>query len=180
VFFNNTDVTDADGIPPHTVEALVRGPEAPDAEFDQSIFDALLAGVAAGIRTHGSGAGLVTGFATDDAGTEHVMKFTRPTEVPIYVDLTVVKDPDEYPVDGDDQIKEAIVAYGDAQNTGKNAVASRIIAAAFGVAGVLDVTACLIDVAPGPVASTTIAISLRQLAVFDTSRVSVTSGDGVP
>lgn len=176
VFYNNTDETDADGVPPHSVEALVRGPETPDSDFDQSIFDALLAGVAAGVRTHGS----VSGFATDDEGTEHVMKFSRPTSVPIYVVITVIKDADEYPADGDDQIKQAIVAWGDEQTTGKNAVSRRIGAAAFDVPGVLDVVTCYIGTAPGPASEATVPINLRELATYDTTRITVATSDGVP
>lgn len=180
IFQNVTDVTDADGIPPHSIEALVRGPDSPDVAFDQSIFDALLAGVAAGIRTFGNVTGGVFGTATDDQLTVHAMAFTRPTNVPIYVAISVTKDPNTYPADGDDQIKLAIDAYGDAQNTGKDAVSSRIAAAAFTVPGVLDVTSCFIGTAPGPTLSTTIAISLRELATFSTLNVAVTAIDGVP
>lgn len=181
IFVNNTDATDADGLPPHSIEAVVRGPDSPSAAFDQSIFDALLAGVAAGIQTSsGTGGTPVSGTALDDQQTAHAMQFTRPTNIPIYVSLTITKDPDTYPTDGDAQIKAAIVAYGDAQNTGKDVVASRIIAAAFSVTGVLDVTACFIDDAPTPTTSTTIPINLRQLAVFDSSRIAITSSNGTP
>ena len=182
IFVNNTDVTDVDGLPPHSIEVLVRGPESPDADFDQSIFDALLAGVAAGILTHTGGAGgdAVVGSATDDEQNVHVMKFTRPTNIPIYATLTIIKDPDLYPDDGDDQIKAAIVEWGDLQNTGKNVVSTRLAASAFEVAGVLDVVTCFIGVAPGPTLSTTIAISLRELATYDTARIIVINSDGVP
>ncbi len=176
VFVNNTDTTDADGVPPHSVEALVRGPTPTTDAFDQSIWDALLAGVAAGIRTHGT----VVGSATDAQQTVHVMKFSRPTPVPIYVRLDIIKDPDTYPEDGDEQVKAAVYTYGQAQVTGKDAVASRIAATAFTVEGVLDVTLCYIDDAPVPTTSTTVAISLRKLATYLTTNVAVNSTDGVP
>lgn len=170
VFQNVTDVTDADGLPPHSVEALVQGGD------DQDLFDRLLEVVAAGIQTHGT----ETGSAVDDQGTSHVMKFSRPTEIEIYVDVTLIKDPGEYPVDGDDQVELAIVNYGDAQSTGKDVVASALIAQCFTVPGVLDVTAMLIDTSPSPATSTTISIDLRELAIYDTSRIDVSSSDGVP
>lgn len=169
IFANNTDVTDADGVPPHSVEALVRGGD------DQDIYDALLAGVAAGIGTHGT----ETGSATDDEGTSHVMKFTRPDEVEIWVSLTVTYDEDLYPTDGNDQIKEAIIDWSELQKTGKNAVASAIVAQAFLVTGVLDVT-CLIGLSDPPSGSATLPISLRELAVYATGRIDVTSAAGVP
>lgn len=176
IFTNNTDTVNADGLPPHSVEAMVRGPAIPDAEFDQRIFDALLDGVAAGIKTHGN----VSGIATDDEGTEHEMKFTRPVDIPVYVDIGVLVNPREFPLDGEDQIRNAIVEWGGLQNTGKDAVAAAISAQAFRVPGVLDVTHCYIDVAPSPTTSTTIPVSLRELAVYDTGRIDVSTTPGVP
>ncbi len=170
VFVNYTDDTNVDGMPPHSVECMVQGGD------DQDIFDALLANVAAGIATYGN----TSGFATDSEGTVHVENFSRPVEISIYIDITLVKDPVTYPSDGDDQVKAAIVAWGNSQKTGKDAVASGIAAQAFTIAGVLDVTAVLIDDAPSPSTSTTIPVALRELAVYDTSRIAVTSSDGTP
>lgn len=170
VFVNNTDATDGDGLPPHSIEALVRGGE------DQVIWDTLFANVAAGIATYGD----EDGFSVDSQGVSQAMYFSRPDQIPIYVTLTLVKDPLTYPADGDDQVKAAIVAYGDAQQTGKDVVASRIAAAVFQIAGVLDVSPVFIGTTPTPVTSTTIPISLRQLATFDASQISVTTSDGTP
>lgn len=178
VFVNNTDSTNADGMPPHSVEALVNIPVG--ADYDQRVFDALLSGVAAGIQTHSSGAGAASGYATDSQGTQHLMKFTRPAEVPIYINITVTVDPELFPADGADLIKQAIVVFGDAQRVGKDAVASAISAQAFRVDGVLDVSSCLIDDAPAPATSATVPITLRQLATYDTSRINVTVNNGTP
>jgi uncharacterized phage protein gp47/JayE len=229
VFVNNTDVTDADGIPPHAVEAMVMGGE------NQDIFDALLANVAAGIATYGAPAGLQTGTALDSQGTAHTMKFSRPEEIPIYVVMGVTKNAKTYPTTGDALIKEAIVTWGDAQDTGKDAVPSGIIAQAFGVTGVLAVTYIGIStstiatptiwnsssvyaignvvvnagrvyrctsggtssavVGSGPSATgtgiidgtvtwahlgETIPMALRQLATYDTSRITIISTSGTP
>ncbi len=163
VFYNDTDDTDADGVPPHAVEALVRGGD------DQDILDQLLASVAAGVKTHGT----ESGTASDDEGTEHDIEFSRPDEIDVYVDLEYTYDADLYPDDGDDQVMAAIVAYGDAQKCGKNVVSSAIIAQVFTVPGVLDVTVCHIGVASNPSATTTIQIAPRELAVYDTSRIDI-------
>ncbi len=176
VFANNTDDTNVDGVPPHAVECMIKTVDPVPTGFDQSIWDALLANVAAGIRTHGD----VVGTSTDSQGTDHTMKFSRPEELDIYVIVNVTVDEDEYPADGDDLIADAIVAWGDEQLTGKDAVASAITAQAFSVDGVLDVTSVKIGLAPTPTLSVTIPISLRQLAVFDTSRISVVSVMGTP
>lgn len=175
VFVNNTDDT-VDGVPPHAIEALVRPDTPVPDEFDQTVFDTLLDNVAAGILTSGN----TSGTSVDSQGTSHTMSYSRPTEVPIYIIVNVTKDPDTYPADGDDLIKQAIVDWGDEQDCGKNAVASAITAQAFNVEGVLDVTAVKLGTAPAPTLSVTIPISLRELATYDTTRISVVSVDGTP
>ena len=169
VFFNNTDSTNADGIPPHAVEALVTGGAA------QDIFDQLLASVAAGIATYGT----ESGTSVDEEGTVHTMRFSRPDEVEIHVAVTVTYDARLYPVDGDDLVEAAIVTWGDALATGRDVTASAVVAQVFQVAGVLDVQVA-IDDAPAPASTTTIPITLRQKATFDTSRITVTSAAGTP
>jgi uncharacterized phage protein gp47/JayE len=169
VFHNPTDGT-VDGMPPHSVEALVQGGE------DQDIWDALLASVAAGIRCFGD----EDGTATDAVGNVHDVAFTRPDEIEIYVDLDVEYDARSYPLDGDDQVIAAIVAYGDSLAAGVNVRSSAVSAPAFSVTGVLGTLNVFIGTAPSPGASTTIAIGLRERAVFDTSRVSVTSSAVTP
>lgn len=174
VFMNVTDTTDADGVPPHSVEVLVSGPDT--AEFDQSIWDQLLLSVPAGIRTHGT----EVGTSEDGEGVAQTMKFTRPDEIEIYVIANVVKDPDTFPADGSEQIQTAIVDYGLAQVTGKNAVSSALVAQVFKITGVLEVTSLYIGTSPAPASSATITIDLRELAAYDTSRITVNVSDGTP
>jgi hypothetical protein len=180
VFVNNTDVTNVDGMPPHSVEALVQG------GADQDVLNCMFASVAAGVAYQGT----TTGVVVDSQGTAQTVKFSRPAQILIYDDVTLIKDPNVYPSNGDALVQAAIVAYGQAQATGKDAVASSIGAACFpvyasgvlvaGVAGVLDVTLVKIGTAPAPGSSATIAISTRQLAVHDTSRITVHSSNGTP
>ena len=177
VFQNLTDAVDADGVPPHAIEVLIAGGD------DQVIRDLLLEQcVAAGIPTHGN----VTGTATDSEGVDWTIKFSRAVEVPIYVKVTLIKvahsdaDPDSYPTDGNDQVKLAIVNAGDARPAGYNAVASKVSAAVDTVAGVLEVSEVLIGTVNPPVASTTVAISSRQRATWDTTRITVTTSNGTP
>lgn len=186
VFVNATDVPDADGVPPHSIEALVESREGDDD--DQAIRVTLFENTAAGIRFHGGEPGTVT----DSAGNEHEVAFSRPTRVLVAVDITVTKDPATYPADGDEQIKAAIAAYGNARGVGYDAVAAAIGAQAFKVAGVLDVprdgslggTLLSSAVDPGspptPTSDATITITNRQIAVYDTSRITVHSSDGTP
>lgn len=169
-FWNNKNVTDVDGVPPHAVEFVIQG------GTDQDIFDALLLVVSGGIDTHGT----TTGTALDDEGVAQPREFSRPTEINIHVDITLTFDATLYPTDGDAQIKAAIVAFGVLQATGKDVVSSSIKAACFDVVGVLDVSIAKIGTAPAPTLETTIVITSRQLAVHDTSRITVASSAATP
>ncbi len=168
VFENAGDVTDADGVPPHAVEVLVLG--GADADIREAIFDS----VAAGIATHGG----VSGYVTDSAGFTHLVKFSRPTTVNIYVTVDVQKLAADFPSDGSDQIKAALVVAGDALGIGRNVVSAYLSAKIFAITGVLDVSACKIGLAPTPTLETTLVITSRQLADFDTSRIVVNLTDG--
>lgn len=170
VFQNTSDTTDGDGLPPHSVEVLVRGGD------DQDILDAVFAEVAAGIQTHGTESGTVT----DASGNSHTIKFSRPTEVDIYIIAEVLKVTATFPSDGSDQIKAALVATGDAYDIGKDVYARALIPSVFGITGVLNVSAMKIGLAPTPTLETTITITSRQLAMFDTSRITVTLSSGTP
>jgi uncharacterized phage protein gp47/JayE len=170
VFHNPDDLTDGDGIPPHSVRVMVTGGD------DQDIFDALLSVVAAGIGQDGD----VTGTAEDDEGTLQPCAFSRPDEVAIYVTVNLTYDDDLYPEDGDDEVKAALVVYGDGQRTGKDAVASALSAQVFSIGGVLDVSALYIGTAPSPGSSTTIPIALDEIATYDTSRIVIVSTPGTP
>lgn len=184
VFHNDTDVIDGNGQNPHTVQAVVTG------GADAAIASVLFANVGAGLLTFGTTSVVVL----DSQGTAQTYKFTRPTALPIYVDITLTYNPalptkGGYPTLGDAAVQAALSAFGAAiQVVGKDAVASSIGAAAFpvyvngvlalGVQGVLDVTSTKISTAPGPTLSTTITVTPFQQAVLDTSRITVHSSPG--
>lgn len=165
LFVNDTDTTDADGVPPHAIEALVLG------GTDANIRAALFANVAAGVATYGSTSGTVV----DSQGTSHTVKFSRPTSVPIWIDVVLTYRSGEYPADGNTQVKTKIVEWGDAFVTGKDVVSSAVLAQVFKVAGVENVTLPEIGTSDPPTTTTTIVITARQLATFDTSRITVVS-----
>lgn len=173
VFENTTDATDVNGLPPHSIEVLVLG------GTDAAVAAAIWASKAGGIATYGS----TTVSVADAAGGLHDVKFSRPTTKNIYVVMTLSVDGSAgspWPSDGEDQVKAAVVAFGDTFTIGRDVTASGLGAQAFKVAGVLDANPVYIGTAPAPGASTTITNSLRELALFDTSRVSVTANPVTP
>ncbi len=170
VFENTTLITDGDGVPGKAVEVLVQGGD------DQEIADALFDEVAAGIETHGTTSMTVT----DSAGNDHTVKFSRPEEIEIYIIADVVKVADDFPATGEVDIEAALVAFGDTYPAGKDVYAHALRVPVFGISGVLNVSAMKIGIAPTPTLETTITITSRQRATFDTSRITINLSDGTP
>lgn len=170
VFQNTTMVTDGDGLPAKSVEVLVRGGD------DQDILEAVFSEVGAGIETYGNTSGTVV----DSSGTSWTVKFSRPDEVEIYITVTLRVILTEFAGDGSDQAKAILVALGDSYDIGLDVYANRLRVPLFGMEGVLDVPSLKIGTAPTPTVETTIVITSRQLAVFDTSRITVILVYGTP
>lgn len=164
VFENDTDVTDGYGIPPHSIEAVVSG--GTDADVAAAIYDSK----AAGIRAHGD----TTIVVTDSMGFTHDIGFSRPTPVPIWIDLTIVVNSGTFPVDGEAQIKAALATFGDGIGIGEDVIALQFHCVPLSVAGVVDVTAFKIDIVNPPVNTANIVISVAEIATFDTSRITIT------
>lgn len=162
--FNNPTDNVVDGMPPHSVEVVLSGGD--DVEIAEALFDV----VGAGIATHGTESETVT----DSQGFDHTIKFSRPVEEPIYMELTILTDPDLFPIDGEDQVKTALATEGDALDIGEDVIALQFKATPLEVAGVIDVTSFLIDTVTPPVGSVNITIAARNLATFDTADIDLT------
>lgn len=169
-FENATDTTDGEGRPPHSVEVVALGGD--DEDIARAIWDSK----AAGIQTHGT----ETVTFTDDLGVSRTVKFSRPEEVEIYmeVDITPNTDPNEsdvYPADGDDLVKAAILAFAEtAQTVGRDVITTRYFTPCNEVPGV-DGIVIRVGTAPDPATSDNVTITARQVAVFDTARITVDS-----
>jgi uncharacterized phage protein gp47/JayE len=164
VFENTTDVVNADGLPPHSFEAVVL------AGDDDAIARQLWTSKPAGIETYGS----VRVSVEDSAGEPHTIRFSRPIARPIRFFVNVRVDPSLFPADGIAQIQRNIVELGDREHgVGDDVVRSRFYCTAFAVAGVLDVPALLIGFDGGTIANLNLPIGARELATFDTSRTVV-------
>ncbi len=172
VFNNPSDIVDADGLPPHSFEVVVKAPSATDAQIATAIF---LSG-GAGIGSFGS----ITEIVTDSQGFAQTIKFSRAAEVTIFIDITVVTNTDPavgpvYPSDGDAQVAAALVAKGNTLGIGDDVILEFIKCDAFDVSGVLDIPVFEMDVTEFPSATANIPIGGRSISDFDTSRIVVTS-----
>lgn len=166
-FWNVEPVADADGVPAHGLESLVTG------GIDQDIIDVLGGVLSGGTNTSGN----VSGTWEDSEGNSHSISFSRTTDIDIYASVTLTYGPD-YPSDGDTQVAAAIAASGNEKGAGADVTSSAVAAYCFAVPGVLDVTLAYIDITAVPVSETTLTITTREEAIFDTSRIVVNSSVG--
>ena len=164
VFENETDFTNADGLPPHSFECVVYG------GVDQEIANKIFLKKPVGQPTHGTEVDSVV----DTQGVSHVIKWSRPSVLNGYVTVSIICNADA-PVNVADLVKAAIVAYGDLNYTvGSAFIAQALVPSIFGATvGVLDVSVPFIGLSASPVSSVTIDPTNRQIIELDTSRVVV-------
>ena len=162
VFENVTDFTDAAGVPPHAIEAVVEG--GLDDAIAQAIFDKNPAGT----ETH-TGTGDM-GTAIDSEGAGRMIKFSRPAFTQIYVTINVTVSP-EYA--GNLAVQEAVRDYVLGLGFGDDVITSQLCVPVFGVGGVTDIVSTFIGTAPAPVSSANIPIAPREQAIIDNHLVDV-------
>lgn len=163
-FENTTDATDSYGLPPHSFQCIVQGGD------DQDIWDTIWETKAAGIESYGSESGTVV----DSIGNSHTVNFDRPTQKTIHVIVELTKD-SNYPANGDDQVKAAIVAFGETFLIGDDVITSQLYDSVFSVSGVVDVTKIWISFTDPPTGAANLVLDRDELADFDTANIDVTS-----
>lgn len=101
VYENTADSVDTKGLPPHSFMAIVRG--GSNSDIGEVVWNNKPLGIASEGNT------LVT--IRDSQNIERSVKFSRATEIPIYVNVTVKKVGSTFPNDGAEQIRQALVNY---------------------------------------------------------------------
>lgn len=195
VFYNDTDYTDSDGLPPHSVEILVQ--DGTTADIAQAIWES----VGAGTRTYGSRSDTVE----DSEGNSQTVYWTRPTEVQIWVTATGRYDAAQWPSGSDSLVAQnilsALLTYaedfpistdvrvspllaaimrGPAETDDDGNAVVPADAASLPVVGLLEVDPLYIGSATGPTGTAQISITRRQIAVFDSTRCTITASPESP
>lgn len=166
VFENVTLVTDGDGLPGKAFEVVLRESGAVTADILQAIWDTKPAGISA----HGTS----VGYATDSEGNDQLVAYSNADEIEIYIAVTAVTGANSGPTATVvENIKSAIVEYGDAFLIGDDVIKQAVQAQPFDVAGITDVPTLKLDIYASPTATSNIVIGTRQVATFDTSRITV-------
>lgn len=165
VYENDQDTTDADGRPPHSIEAVVNGGEVDEIGL------VIWQKKSAGIDTYGSESVSIN----DSQGFPHTIHFNRPIVVPIYLDIAVTEYPEEaLPPNAQTMIVDAVINYGNSLTVGNDVILQRFMGAIYqnvpGI-GYITVTASTDGIT---YSSTNIQIDARHVATFDPTRVQVT------
>ncbi|WP_425447724.1 baseplate J/gp47 family protein [Dethiothermospora halolimnae] len=168
----NDTTVEINGIPPKSVAPFVFG------GVDEEIAKAILRVKAGGIQSYGD---IV--IPTDDSrGVTHQIGFTRPTEIGVYVNVSLVTDND-FPVDGDEEVRTEIIKYiggVDKDNTNYNGLGlgydviwSKIIAKIQGnIDGIEDLTVEL-STDNTNFNQSNVSIDTREVATTDYNKVVV-------
>ena len=165
VYENDQDTTDADGRPPHSIEAVVNGGEVDEIGL------VIWQKKSAGIDTYGSQSVSIN----DSQGFPHTIHFNRPLVVPVYLDISVTEYPEEaLPPNAQTMIVDAVINYGNTLTVGNDVILQRFMGAIYqnvpGI-GYITVTASTDGVT---YSSSNISIDARHVATFDATRVQVT------
>lgn len=166
---NRSDVTDGEGRPPHSFEAVVSGGTS------QAVADKIWETMPAGIASFGNTSETVV----DSQGNTQTVYFSRPDSVYIWVRVSRDYDTEEdYPADGDDQIKQNILDYAQTYiGVGKDVIRQRLSIPIYEVPGIGDIVIEIAATAtPGGSPSyseNNIVISAREIADFAISRMTV-------
>jgi uncharacterized phage protein gp47/JayE len=170
VIENATDITDGGGRPPHSFETIVAGGD------EQEIADKIWELKPAGIATYGN----ITKTVVDSEGTNQTIKFSRATEKYLHLDIEFTKyTEEEFPADGIQQMKDALVAYANANyDNGVDVILDRLKTPIYTVPGVKTITIeADVTSTPGGTPSFSpndIAIADNEVAVLADSRITIT------
>lgn len=115
LYENDTETTDANGLPAHSISAIVEGGDATE------IANTIRSTKGQGVSTYGTTAVIVT----DKYGNPYTIRFSRPVDVPIYVSITI-QALTGYSSEVGDEMKAAVAAYINSLAIGDSVLLSRV------------------------------------------------------
>lgn len=171
VISNRTDVTDGDGRPPHSFETIVSGGD--ENEIAQVIWENMPSGI--------QPVGDITKTIVDSTGRNQTIKFSRPTNVYLWVDLEYYLNTEEtFPENGETAIKEAIVEWAQQNiNIGDDVIYQRLSIPVYEIPGIGSInielaTSTTPTGPPGAYSAANVIIADDEVSAWDESRITVT------
>tara|TARA_R110000744_G_C19371770_1_gene563170 strand:+ start:38992 stop:40431 length:1440 start_codon:yes stop_codon:yes gene_type:complete len=159
IYENDTDVTDGNGVPAHSFMPVILGGDS--SEIAQTIWE----NKPLGIRSFGNTS--VTIF--DSQSFPHAIGFERPSPIPIYVEMTLTTN-SEFPADGNNQIKQALIDYITSLSIGESVVYSRLYTPINSIPG-HQVDTLTLGLSASPVGTSNIPISFNEIASIGSGNI---------
>lgn len=170
--FENTTMNEVNGIPPKSIAPFIFGGD------DEEIANTIFLMKPGGIRSYGTTEITIA----DSRGEQHIIGFTRPDTIQIYVHVELKTD-GNFPINGYEQVRTKIIEYiggydEDATEynglgLGEDVIYTKIIAAIQQIDGVVDIPVLLVDTQDPPTATGNIEIAINEVAQTDFEKVSV-------
>lgn len=165
IFENPTSVTDGNGIPSHSISAVVQGGDL------QTIADTIAVTKTPGTGTYGT----TTKSVVDSEGVPSTINFFVLTEVPITVEIDITAFPGYLSTTGD-ELKQAVVDFINNSQIGDDVLWTRLFTPAnlYGVpiSETYDVTGLRIARSGSPI-SANVTIAFNEAATCDISDVTL-------
>lgn len=169
VIENFESVVDSEGRPPKSFEAFI------DGGSNLDIANAIWRSKAGGIETFGN----ITQVVNDSQGFPQTIKFSRPTQVNIYMFVNITKnltitEGALYPANGDTLVRDAILNFASQLKIGNDVIVNRFYSPINTVPGVIGIE-IFVGLTMNPTLSNNISIARTAVALFDSSRIDVNS-----
>lgn len=176
VINNRTDSVDANGLDPHTFAAILIGGS------DSDIANTIWLNTPQGINSFGD----LTTQIIDGQGFPQDINYFRAGDVEIYFEIDLTTDSD-YPTDGDDRVKAAIVEYGQTGLINGNliddtfigfrinddVILSQFYAPINSVPGITDITIYMNKTGAPIVETDNIVIAIDEISRYSTTRITI-------
>lgn len=163
IYENDTNAPDINGVPAHSFLPIVLGGLPSDVA--QAIWENKPTGIPS--------VGNTTVQIPDSQGFLHSVSYKQPTEVPIYLSMTI-SDLGTMPGDADAQVKQKLVDYSESnQFIGDDVVYSRLYTPINSVPG-FTVNSLTIGTTPSPAGTSNISINYDQVGVISADHITVT------
>lgn len=169
LYENDTGSVDENGLPAHSIAAIVDGGDVTD------IAQTIRGKKGQGVSTYGSTSVVVSDFY----GNPHTINFSRPSNVPVYVSITLKVFTGYTTVIGE-QIKQAVTDYINSLAIGSSVLLSRVYSPANlgvvsgGSSRYYDINELLIGTSDDDVAAANINISFNESASCSTDNIKIT------
>lgn len=169
VLSNYGPIADANGLPPHSFEVIVWTGGTPTTEQKNTIAQTIHDTGPDGIQTYGT----ISGVAADAAGDPIVVWFTAAEEKEIWLVAELTK---EAGAAADSETKTAwAAAMNTAHEPAADVVALSVRAWPLTRDKITDVPVFTLGFAAAPVGTSNLTIGVRQIARFDSTRITITT-----